>query len=80
MGARRRFSLERLAADPDAVIISLGMSELLDLKMDDTIRLKGAGFDHERLMTIVGVGSRLPGFPTRSRATATAPSLGRRRY
>ena len=27
MGARRQFSLERLAADPDAVIISLGMSE-----------------------------------------------------
>lgn len=55
-------ALRRIQTDPDAVIISLGLSEALDLRMGDTLRVKGAGFDHERLMTIVAVGQRLPGF------------------
>ena len=55
-------ALTRIATDPDAVIIAGGMSEYLDLHVGDTIRIKGAGFDHERLMTIAAVGTRLPGF------------------
>lgn len=66
-------ALERINSDPTAVVIAQGLGELLDLGLGDTIRLKGNGFDHERLMTIVGVASRLPGFPdaiTRNRNKA----------
>jgi ABC-type antimicrobial peptide transport system permease subunit len=69
-------ALTRITTDPDAVIISGGLSELLDLHLGDTLRVKGAGFDHERLMTIVGVGTRLPGFNgiTRNRNNAQGGS------
>jgi ABC-type antimicrobial peptide transport system permease subunit len=54
------------------------LSELLDLKLGDTLRVKGASFDHERLMTIAGVATRLPGFNsiTRNRNTAQAGGTG----
>ncbi|BCX05445.1 MAG: hypothetical protein KatS3mg053_3383 [Candidatus Roseilinea sp.] len=55
-------ALRRVDEDPNAVIISLGLSEALDLRIGDTLRVKGAGLDHERLLTIVAVGQRLPGF------------------
>ena len=55
-------ALRRIDEDPSAVIISLGLSEALDLRTGDTLRIKGAGLDHERLLTIVAVGQRLPGF------------------
>ncbi len=55
-------ALTRITQDPDAVIISQGLSEVLDLKLGDTLRLKGEGLDHERLVKIVGVAARIPGF------------------
>ncbi len=55
-------ALRRINEDPNAVIISLGLSEALDLRLGDTLRVTGAGLDHERLMTIIAVGQRLPGF------------------
>jgi ABC-type antimicrobial peptide transport system permease subunit len=55
-------SLQRLVNDRDGAIISEGLRELLDLNMGDVIRVKGAGYDHERLMRIVGVAARVPGF------------------
>ncbi len=47
--------------------------------MGDTIRVKGAGFDHERIMRIIAVGSRLPGFGsdiTRNRNNAESGATG----
>ena len=55
-------ALQRLLSDPDAVVISQGMREHLDLNLGDVIRVKGAGFDHERMMRIAGVAARMPGF------------------
>lgn len=55
-------ALTHIATDPDAVVIAGGLSDLLDLKLGDTLRVKGAGIDHERMMTIVGIATRLPGF------------------
>ena len=55
-------SLQRLLSDPDAIIISQGMREHLDLNLGDVVRVKGAGFDHERMMRIVAVAARVPGF------------------
>lgn len=66
-------ALTRITQDPDAVIISQGLSEVLDLKMGDTLRLKGAGLDHERFVKIAAVAARIPGFPntiTRNRNDA----------
>jgi ABC-type antimicrobial peptide transport system permease subunit len=72
-------ALARVSADPNAVVIAQGMSELLDLHMGDTLRAQGAGFDHQRLMTIAGVASRLPGFSneiTRNRNNAESGGTG----
>ena len=55
-------ALTRITQDPDVVIISQGLSEVLDLKLGDTIRLKGEGLDHERMARIIGIAARIPGF------------------
>ncbi len=67
-------ALTRITQDQDVVIISQGLSEVLDLKMGDTIRLKGAGLDHERMARIIAVAARVPGFSngiTRNRNDAS---------
>ncbi len=55
-------ALTRVASDKNAVIIATSMAENLDLNLGDVIRVKGEGLDHEQLMTIVGVASRISGF------------------
>ena len=57
-------ALGQVLVDPNAVIISAALGDALDLKLGDTMRVKGAGLDHERNMRIVGVAQRLPGFIT----------------
>jgi ABC-type antimicrobial peptide transport system permease subunit len=72
-------ALARINEDRNAAIISLGLSEYLDLHVGDTIRIKGAGFDHEQLLQIIAVGARLPGFGneiTRNRNSAQGGSTG----
>jgi ABC-type antimicrobial peptide transport system permease subunit len=72
-------ALARISEDRNAAIISLGLSEYLDLHAGDTIRIRGAGFDHEQLLQIVGVGARLPGFGneiTRNRNSAQGGDTG----
>jgi putative ABC transport system permease protein len=67
-------SLARIVNDPDAVIISGGLSEQLDLNKGDIMRVKGEGYDHERMLTIIGVATRLPGFGGITRNSGTAQS------
>jgi putative ABC transport system permease protein len=67
-------ALTRITTDPDAVIISGGLGDQLDLNKGDTLRVQGNGYDHERLLTIVGVGTRLPGFNGITRNSSTAQS------
>lgn len=72
-------ALTRISEDRNAAVISLGLSEYLDLHVGDTLRIRGAGFDHEQLLQIVGVGARLPGFGneiTRNRNSAEGGSTG----
>ena len=57
-------ALGQVVFDPNAIIISAALGDALDLKLGDTMRVKGAGLDHERNMRIVGVAQRLPGFIT----------------
>ena len=67
-------ALTRITTDLDAVIISGGLSDALDLNLGDTLRVKGNGYDHERLLTIVGIGTRLPGFTGITRNSGNAQS------
>jgi putative ABC transport system permease protein len=55
-------ALTRIVTDTDAVIISLGLSQSLDLHVGDPLLVTGTGTDHTKLMTIVAVASRIPGF------------------
>jgi ABC-type antimicrobial peptide transport system permease subunit len=55
-------SFERLAADKNAIIVSQGLAEFFERGVGDTVRLKGEGLDHERIVTIVGVLGRFSGF------------------
>jgi putative ABC transport system permease protein len=55
-------ALTRIVTDTDAVIISLGLSQSLDLHVGDPLLVTGSGTDHTKLMTIVAVASRIPGF------------------
>ena len=55
-------ALTQLTVDRDAVVISQGLSESLDLHVGDALRIKGTGADHEKQMKIIAVAARLPGF------------------
>ncbi len=55
-------ALTRIASDMDATIISQGLSQSLDLHVGDSLLVTGNGTDHTRLMTIIAVASRIPGF------------------
>src|SRR5205085_7478743 len=55
-------ALTRLVTDTNAAIISAGLSQALDLHLGDSLLVQGTGTDHSKLMTIVGVASRVPGF------------------
>jgi ABC-type antimicrobial peptide transport system permease subunit len=55
-------SFDELQADPDAIIVSQGLSEYFERGVGDTLRLKGEGLDHERIVRIVGVLGRFSGF------------------
>jgi ABC-type antimicrobial peptide transport system permease subunit len=55
-------SFNELQADPNAVIVSQGLSEYFERGLGDTLRLQGEGLDHERMVRIVGVLGRFSGF------------------
>ncbi len=55
-------SFDRLQADPNAVIISQGLSEYFERGLGTTLYLKGEGLDHVRPVLIVGVLGRFSGF------------------
>ncbi len=70
-------ALTRIVTDTDAVIISLGLSQSLDLHVGDPLLVTGNGTDHTKLMTIVAVASRIPGFSSYfTRNTSDANSSG----
>ena len=71
-------ALTQILNDPNAVIISQGLSEALDLHAGETIRIRGNGIDHERNMTIAAVAARVPGFTgyfTRNRNDAASSGI-----
>lgn len=55
-------SFDRVLADPNAIIVSQGLSEHFERGLGDSLRLKGEGLDHERTVRIVGVLGRFSGF------------------
>ena len=70
-------ALTRITTDTNAVIISEGLSQSLDLHVGDPLLVTGNGTDHTRLMTIVAVAARIPGFSNSfSRNTSEANNSG----
>lgn len=65
-------SFDQVQANPNAVIVSQGLSEFFERGLGDTLYLKGEGLDHERPVQIVGVLGRFSGFNgfTSKRTTA----------
>jgi hypothetical protein len=55
-------SFAELQADPNAVIVSQGLSEYFEQSVGGSLRLRGEGLDHERIVRIVGVLGRFSGF------------------
>ncbi len=55
-------SFDQLQTDPNGAIISQGLSEYFERGVGDTLRLKGEGLDHTRIVRIVGVLGRFSGF------------------
>jgi putative ABC transport system permease protein len=55
-------ALTRIATDENVAIISEGLSQALDLKVGDVIKVTGNGNDHVRTLSIIGVAARIPGF------------------
>jgi len=55
-------SFDRLQSDPNAVIVSQGLSEYFERGVGDTLYLAGEGLDHLRPVQIVGVLGRFSGF------------------
>ncbi len=55
-------SFDEIQRDPNAVIISQGLSEYFERGLGDTLRLRGEGLDQERMVRIVGVLGRFSGF------------------
>ncbi len=55
-------ALTRIVTDTNAAIISQGLSQSLDLHVGNLLYVQGEGNDHYRMMTIVAVAARIPGF------------------
>lgn len=68
-------ALQRIATDRDAVVISEGLSQALDLTTGDTIKVTGNGSDHFQELEIAGVAARIPGF--NNQITRNASDAGR---
>ena len=71
-------AFDRIVSDPNAAIISQGLSQGLDLHVGDPLLVQGAGSDHSRLMTIAAVAERIPGFSnyfTRNRGDANGSGI-----
>lgn len=61
-------AFRRMFNEPDAIIVTVGFAEYMDLKVGDTIILKGKGLDHEVEMHVVGLVERMSGYWTIDRS------------
>jgi ABC-type lipoprotein release transport system permease subunit len=52
----------RMFAEPDAIVLSAGFAEYLDVGIGDTVLVEGEGLDHTVSMHVVGLVERMAGF------------------
>ncbi len=52
----------RMFAQPDAIVLTAGFAEHMDLSMGDLLIVEGNGLDHEVEMQVVGLVEKMPGF------------------
>jgi ABC-type antimicrobial peptide transport system permease subunit len=57
-------AFQRMFDEPDAVILTAGFAEHMDLQIGDTLIVQGQGLDHEVEMHIVGLVERMSGYWT----------------
>jgi ABC-type antimicrobial peptide transport system permease subunit len=55
-------AFERMFDEPDAILLTAGFAEYLDVGIGDTVMVRGEGLDHVVPMHIVGLVERLAGF------------------
>ncbi len=55
-------AFRRMFNEPDAVILTAGFAEYMDLSIGDTVIMSGIGKDHDVEMHIVGLVERMSGF------------------
>jgi ABC-type antimicrobial peptide transport system permease subunit len=55
-------AFRRMFAEPDAILLTTGFAEYLDVGIGDTVIVSGEGLDHVVPMHIVGLVERLAGF------------------
>jgi ABC-type lipoprotein release transport system permease subunit len=55
-------AFERMFAEPDAILLTAGFAEYLDVGIGDTVMMSGEGLDHVVPMHIVGLVERMAGF------------------
>jgi ABC-type antimicrobial peptide transport system permease subunit len=55
-------AFQRMFAEPDAIILSAGFAEYMDVGIDDVIVVEGEGLDHKVEMHVVGLIERMAGF------------------
>ncbi|MBN1935266.1 MAG: ABC transporter permease [Anaerolineae bacterium] len=61
-------AFRRMFNEPDAVIVTAGFADYMDLKIGDTFILAGQGLDHDVEMHIVGLAERMSGYWTIDRS------------
>lgn len=57
-------AFERMFHEPDAILLTAGFAEYLDVGIGDTVMVYGEGLDHVVPMQIVGLVERMAGFGT----------------
>ena len=55
-------AFQRMLAEPDAIILTAGFAEYLDVSIGDVVIMEGEGLDHKVPVHIVGLIERIAGF------------------
>ena len=65
-------ALDEILNDPEAIIISEGLSDYLAVPLGGTVKLTGEGLDHVVNGRVIGIARRIPGFSNIGRSRTQA--------
>jgi ABC-type antimicrobial peptide transport system permease subunit len=55
-------AFQRILSEPDAILLSAGFAEYMDVQVGDVVVLEGKGLDHQVQMHVAGLIERMAGF------------------